>query len=69
MHRLVYEKDGLPNGSEVAYFSKGKVVELDRYTCLFVVISCHLVRNMLNLLTEIAGGLQNRNWNILPLLQ
>ncbi|KAL1813247.1 hypothetical protein ACET3Z_023312 [Daucus carota] len=24
MHRLVYEKDGLPNGSEVAYFSKGK---------------------------------------------
>lgn len=24
MHRLVYEKDGLPNGSEVAYFSQGK---------------------------------------------
>lgn len=24
MHRLVYEKDGLTNGSEVAYFSQGK---------------------------------------------
>ncbi|XP_074349536.1 uncharacterized protein LOC141689220 isoform X1 [Apium graveolens] len=24
MHRLVYEKDGLPNGSEVAYYSQGK---------------------------------------------
>lgn len=41
MHRLVYEKDGLPNGSEVAYFSNGKVVESDvmrAYLWLVVII-------------------------------
>lgn len=39
MHRLVYEKDGLPNGSEVAYFSQGKVVEFDvMRACLWLVV-------------------------------
>lgn len=28
MHKLVFKKDGLPNGTEVTYFSGGKVGEI-----------------------------------------
>lgn len=45
MHRLVYEKNGLPNGSEVAYFSQGKVVNFDaiRAYMWLLVISLFLI--------------------------
>lgn len=28
MHWLVFEEDGLPDGTEVAYYSHGKVMEI-----------------------------------------
>ena len=42
MHKLVFENDGLPDGTEVAYYSNGKVVNIDVkfnvslcYFCIF----------------------------------
>lgn len=35
MHKLVFEKGGLPNGTEVAYFSRGKVVEIKLYMPIY----------------------------------
>lgn len=29
MHKLVFENGGLPDGTEVAYYSNGKVVQID----------------------------------------
>lgn len=36
MHRLVFEKDGLPDGTEVAYYARGQVVKIEDTACLIV---------------------------------
>lgn len=35
LHKLVFEEDGLPDGTEVAYFARGQVVKAD-HACLSV---------------------------------
>lgn len=35
LHKLVFEEDGLPDGTEVAYFARGQVVKAD-HECLSV---------------------------------
>lgn len=36
LHRLVFEEGGLPDGTEVAYYAGGKVVEIKRRIAIFV---------------------------------
>lgn len=47
MHWLVFEEDGLPDGTEVAYYSHGKVMEINITSaniwniciqCLFIIV-------------------------------
>lgn len=33
MHKLVFDEGGLPDGTEVAYYSRGKVAEHLLYDC------------------------------------
>lgn len=42
MHKLVFENDGLPDGTEVAYYSNGKVIQkcviFNASLCYFSII-------------------------------
>lgn len=50
MHKLVFENGGLPDGTEVAYYSNGKVVDIECIISLFsyfsvVIFSLSVSRN------------------------
>lgn len=68
MHKLVFEEDVLPDGTEVAYYSRGQVVVIKVVKNFFVLINwmSFLISNML--CAEIVGWLQKRIWNLLHLL-
>lgn len=68
LHRLVFEEGGLPDGTEVAYFAGGKVVEIKSELAIFFKTITMIQSNHF-FFTEIAGGLQERLWNILSVLQ
>lgn len=81
LHKLVFEEDVLPDGTEVAYYSRGQVVAMTRISTNHIYIRTrthartHTYINLLDfflssdLLAEIVGRLQKGDWNLLYLLQ
>ena len=69
LHKLVFEEDVLPDGTEVAYYAHGKVALIDSCSALpiskaFIGSKCAFV-----LWAETVGRLQKGIWNSLYLLQ
>lgn len=77
LHKLVFEEDVLPDGTEVAYYSRGQVVAMTRISTnhIYIRTRTHTYINLLDfflsidLLAEIVGRLQKGDWNLLYLLQ
>jgi len=38
MHKLVFEKDGLPDGTQVGYYIHGKVIFIISYSYSFIFV-------------------------------
>lgn len=69
LHKLVFEEDVLPDGTELAYYANGEVALIENgffftYFFIFIFSECAFV-----LCSETVGWLQKRIWNLLYLLQ
>lgn len=64
LHKLVFEEDVLPDGTEVAYYARGQV--LNDTGCAFIMsIFCYFSDWSDIFFTETVGGLQKGVWNCL----
>lgn len=43
LHKLIFEEDGLPDGTEVGYYVHGKVVLIMSYSYTYIFFSFYLI--------------------------